>query len=72
MSMAGNPVFWPFSSLLIQYFIKQIAQSMTNNHLSLIFEIYTVIIRDVYTKAYKYSKFCQSCAQVELQYIILS
>jgi len=34
MSIANKPLFWPFSSLLIQYLIKQNAQSMTNNHLS--------------------------------------
>jgi len=40
--------------------------------MSLIFSLFKVIIRVVYTEAYKYSKFCQRCAYVELKYKIIN
>jgi len=52
MSMADNPLFWPFSSLLIHYFIKQTAQSMTNNHLSLMSLLR--ILRSIWSSSGRY------------------
>ena len=34
--------------------------------------IIIIIIREVYTTAYKHSKFCQRCACVELEYSIVN
>jgi len=36
------------------------------------FHLYKVITREVYTKAYNYSKFCQRCALAELKYNIVN
>jgi hypothetical protein len=37
---------------------------------SMCFDLYKVIIREVYTNTYKYSKFCERCAHVELKHNI--
>jgi len=56
---------------------QQFAQSLINNHLSLKSLLHVSVstksfIREMYTETYRYSKFCQRCAYVELKCSIVN
>jgi hypothetical protein len=67
-SLARSP------TLLTQYFIRQIAQSIINNHVT--YNVPCYMFRPLQDHhqggAYKYSKFCHRCACVELQHDVTS
>ena len=62
----------PHDCIWSKYLIQHIAQSIVTYVLPTCFDLCKVIISEVHTKAYKYSKFCQKCACTELKpYILL-